>query len=120
MAVDHFLKRSLTHEVDIRQSIGLDSDGNETYQFLSRVGCLVDSASGRRRDITNQGDTQSYDFGITFSGDGFEPKIGMQLLDARDEEDAQIFEKALIKIVRAYREIGKGVVGYLVLANSRE
>ena len=113
------IARHLSHRVDLRLVIGTNVHAEDQTAFHERVPCLVDAASGRRRSVGARGVTVSYDFAVTF-GPELPIAVGVVLEDARDGEGGEIFGRASVEEVRAYRHPDHGLMGYLGLARSRE
>jgi hypothetical protein len=116
---DLFLAPDLVHYVDVGQPLGHNDYGFVGYQWYRRIPCLIDQASGKRRQITEQGTLVTYAFGITL-GNRIRPEISWLLEDGRDEDGELILTRATVETIQTYRVPGQGIVGYLLMANSRE
>ena len=114
-----FFNRQLVHKVDIKQPTGLDNYGQQTTEFLDRIPCLVDAASGRRQTVDKSGSTMVYDYAVTLQGD-VTIDIGSILEDARDEFGNELFATASVGQLRQYYDPRYGVVSKMALVQRLE
>jgi len=114
-----FFNRMLVHRVDIKQQTGTDTYGQPTTEFLERVPCLVDAASGRRLSTDKTGTTLLYQFAVTLLG-SITINVGDILEDARDDFGNELFATAEVGQVRSYFDPRYGISTKLVLAQRSE